>query len=1342
MRIDETICIKIISTFSQNFKTLKKGLLFLIFILQVSFVVRSQEYYLKHFQVEDGLSHNSVICSLQDKDGFLWFGTKDGLNRFDGYNYKLYRNESLNNASIGSNFIQAIYEHQNFLWVGTDNGLYKFDKDQDKFTLLSITKNQSIQDIESDIDGNIWFIAGGTLYKYEVDTNKYVVFDPADFFDALSITKSPDNTLWIASFNQIYKYDANNVNFTSVGVKPIDSTEFPYIISTIESLSSKEILIGTQNHGAIQFNIQNGTQQNIIENENEPIYVRDFTKKGADELWIGTENGLYIYNLQTQKSTHLQKNYKDHYALSDNAIYTVTVDNEQGVWLGTYFGGINYYPKQYTPFKKYFPKFNENSISGNIVREIKEDEDGNLWIGTEDAGINKFNPKTEKFININPKNDDKTALAYYNIHGILPDKDKIWVGTFEHGLDALDKDTGLVIKHYGLRSKGGLHSNFVYSIFKTLDKEILILTTSGIQKYNKEKDFFEDYSMLPERYFFTTMAASKKNELWVGSYRNGLYLIDKTSGAKKNFTYNPQDENSISSNAINQVFISSNETVWITTENGLNKYNHSTGNFERFTVKNGLPSNLVYSILEDNKQNLWISSSNGLVEFNPVSEDVKVYTKANGLTTDQFNYNAAYKDAQGNMYFGSVDGMIFFNQKNFVKNTYTPPLYITDIKINNKEVNLADPEGPIQGSISSIEKLNLKHNQSSISVDVAALSYNAPQMTKYWYKLEGLNTDWVELNKSHTAYFTKLSPGSYTLKYKALNWNGSWSMGRDLEIDIAPPFWASTIAYACYILIVSLLVISIIIYYHKLTVEKNDRKIRQLNNKKEKEVYQAKIEFFTNIAHEIRTPLTLIKSPLEKLLKVDSQNAFMKDNLNIMSKNTSRLLDLVNQLLDFRKTEIEGLNLNFIEVNITNILKNTYTRFSNAIKEKELLFELYCPDEDVYAHADEEALKKILSNLFNNAIKYAKNKVSVIIKKDRNEFVLIVKNDGELIPHHLKEKIFEPFFRLPEANHQTGTGIGLSLAYSLTELHNGTLILDTIDVYMNTFILKLPLYQERKFDFYEKNKLPLLNENIIEDVKESNAVKEVKQTTILLVEDNEDLLDFLANDLENDYSIVKANTAEKALETIQIENIQLVISDVMMPGMSGFEMCKKIKTSFETSHIPVILLTSKSAINAKVEGLECGADAYIEKPFSIEYVHIQIKNILENRKHIMKHYSSSPLAHIKSIGHAKPDESFIKSLDKVIYDNLSDPNLSVEVLAEIMNMSRSTLYRKIKDLSNLSPNELINITRLKKAAELLKTGDYKIYEVSEMVGYNSQTSFGRNFQKQFNMTPTEYINKY
>ncbi|WP_445738266.1 hybrid sensor histidine kinase/response regulator transcription factor [Mariniflexile sp.] len=1318
---------------------LKVIISFLILSLPSAQMLFCQEYFFKHYRAEDGLSHNTVHCILQDKTGFIWFGTKDGLNRFDGYNFKIFQNNPDDPKSLGSNFIECLHEYNDSLWIGTGDGLFRYNEKNEEFELLETTLNLPILDIDHDHDGNLWYIAGTSLFKYQVSTQKTTVFDAETFFHNEDLTSTPDGNIWTSYGNYLYHYEKGTDSFKRIEITTALKPKLPYRVNKLFAIDNHTLLIGTENHGALSFNIKEEKAKELLPKTEEPLYVRDFIINGNDELWIATESGIYIYNLKSKTYKALKKSYNNPYALSDNAVYALSKDKEGGIWIGTYFGGVNYYPKQYAYFNKYFPKIGENSISGNAVREIREDAYGNLWIGTEDAGLNKFNPSTGIFTNYKPSGERHT-LSHYNIHAILPRGDKLWIGTFEHGLDILDTQTGRIIKKYKTGEGNGLSSNFIYGLYEDKAKQVFAISKSGIQSYHAENDRFSTVEAFPEGIFFTALLQDHNGLLWAGSYWDGLLYFDPKTKIKGVFKHDNTNPNSISSNAINGIFQDSKKNLWITTENGLNLYRDHTHDFKTYSKKDGFPSNVFYSIIEDDKKQLWISTSKGLVTFDPLTNDMTVYTTENGLLSDQFNYNSAYKNKAGTMYFGSVDGLISFNPSEFTKNNYRPPILITGLQINNKEVPVNNGDSPLKKSITFTDKLQLKPNQSSFSIDFAALSYTAPRITNYWYKLEGLNNDWVYLKKNRRVNFNKLPSGNYSFKVKSLNSNGIWSEeASTLKIAVLPTFWKSNMAYALYTLLTALTVFFGFRFYHSRIKAKNHQLIEKLNNKKEKEIYKARIEFFTNISHEIRTPLTLIKSPLEKLLKKENKDLEMVENLSIMDKNTSRLLDLTNQLLDFRKTELDYMTLTFVETNISGLLRDTYARFSHAIKDKSIDFKLILETEDVFAYVDTEAIKKILSNLFNNAIKYAEKQVIVTLEQKEDFLELKVKNDGTLIPSHLKNKIFEPFFRMSGTKNQglPGTGIGLSLAYSLTELHNGNLRLDVGDASMNVFVFNLPIHQEKEFDLYDsKERQKAKHDDQPSIYPKTDDYKPV----ILLVEDNEDLLDFVAKDLMEDYLVLKATHAEAALKLIKDENIQLVISDVMMPGMDGFTLCEKIKTDLESSHLPIILLTAQTALTAKIEGLEVGADAYIEKPFSMEYLKVQVANLIDNRKHIMAYYSSSPLAHIRSIAHTKTDETFIKKLDEFIYSNISDPDLNVEALAEAMNMSRSTFYRKIKDMSNLNPNELVNIARLKKAAELLKSGDYKIYEIAEMVGYKSATSFGRNFQKQFNMTPSEYVN--
>jgi len=1292
----------------------------------------SQNRSFHHFRVEDGLSHNSVISMLQDHRGFMWFGTKDGLNRFDGYNYKVFQHKSGDSTSIGSNFIRCLHEYKNKIWVGTDTGLFKYDEKTESFTLIPSTKDQPILDIAHDNLGNVWFIASGNLHKIIAATSTEEVYKQANFS---FISKSNSGTIYVSSINEIFRYVKENNSLQKLDLgKKVDN---PLVITAIDAtIDTNTIYIGTKNKGALTYSIITEKITPLFTDKSKPTFIRDILRKSNSELWIASESGIYIYNLKSKTFQNFKKNYNNPYSISDNAIYCLVKDQEGGVWIGTYFGGVNYYPKQYSPITRYFPRVGENSISGNAVREIKKDTFDNIWIGTEDAGLNKLDTQTGLFKNYTPTQDGG-ILSHYNIHGLLPRGPELWIGTFEHGLDVMDIKSGKIIKHYGTGSnEGDLHSDFILYLYETKNKDLYTLTSLGVYKYVETSDNFEIVEGFPDIYHYTFLLEDHKGILWAGTYWDGLYYYNPRTGEKGFYKYNSTDSKSISSNVINGIFEDSKKRLWITTENGLNLFNRKTQNFKRITKDEGLPGNVTYAILEDIHNNLWISTSNGLVSYNPNNENLTIYTKSNGLLSDQFNYSSFFKDDSGEMYFGSVNGLISFNPDTFKKNMYQPPIYITDIQINNEVVEVNGLNSPLKKSISFSSELELNSKQSSFNLTFASLSYTSPEMTKYWYKLEGLNDKWISLGKNHEVSFTGLPPGNYIFKVKALNSDGVSTKNIDLKLKILPPFFASRAAYIFYSICFLFGLFIILRYYHIYNKDKNNQRIQQLENAKEKEIYQAKIDFFTNIAHEIRTPLTLIKSPLEKLLKSTYKSPEIPKNLGIMEKNTSRLLNLVNELLDFRKTEMQHVKLNFVEININEMLEETHLRFSQMIQEKQLQFDLLETEKTTLAFVDEEAIKKILSNLFSNAIKYSKKIVSIELKLEESNFLIIIKNDGNLIPRELQQRIFEPFYRVPGESQNIGTGIGLSLAYSLAELHHGKLYFES-EYEMNTFILRMPVYQPEGL------------KNIYKHSDSSSTRSDIKSAPqfsknapfVLVAEDNRELADFIDSELSATYNVIVASNGKEALGYFSTYDIQLVISDVMMPELNGIELCKQIKENVKTSHIPVILLTAKSALNAKIEGLESGADAYISKPFSMDHVVVQISNLLENRKTILGHYSNSPLAHLKSLSLSQSDQDFLSKLDNIIEKNLKDTNLNVESLASLMNMSRSTLYRKIKEISSLSPNELINLSRLKKAAFLLKTTNKKIFEIAEEVGYKSQTNFGRNFQKQFGMTPSEFLKK-
>ncbi|MFI5131239.1 MAG: two-component regulator propeller domain-containing protein, partial [Chitinophagales bacterium] len=904
----------------------------LVILIFIASKTCGQSYYFRHLQVENGLSNNAVISCVQDQKGFLWFGTKDGLDRFDGYSFKIFRNDPDENSSIGSNFIHTLYvDPSDIMWVGTEKGLYKYNATTESFSWLPTPFSEQVTDIKMDARGNLWFISNFNLFRYHEPSKKLEQFTVPQYFEATSICTLPDSSVWVAtSGGLLKKYDFTNHSFESHDMFSHSPKAASNWIEKLYATLNGNILIGTSNQGVKLFNTQTLTYKDILtyNADKTEIFARNFVQTGPDECWIATESGIFIYNMTTGKAINLHKEYNNPYSISDNAVYNFCQDKEGGIWAGTYFGGVNYYPKQPLAFTKYFPEKGKNSLSGNVVREVHQDKYGNLWIGTEDAGLNKYDTVTRQFTAFLPTGA-KDGISYTNIHGLLATGNELWIGTFEHGLDVMNIQTGKIIRHYSKNSNSNsLKSNFIYCIYQSNEGDIMLGTTIGAYRYDRSADSFEFLEGFPVFNWYSSLLQEEDGTIWGCTYGNGVHYYNARTKKGGNFRYKSEDKNSLASDRVNSIFEDSNKNLWFATEGGLCKFERQKNGFTRYTTENGLPTNFILSLLEDPRKNLWISTSRGLVCFDPATSQSTIYTKANGLLNDQFNFSSAYKDAQGRMYFGSVKGLISFNPGEFTKSNFRPLVYITGFQVNNKDLVINKKGSPLSRSISYTNKIKLSHSQSTFSIDFASLSYTAPEMSEYAYKMEGLENDWTYLKTNRKVYFTDLAPGSYTFKVKAAVNNEGWKGPEStLVIEILPPWWASIWAYLSYFLAAIAIIYFFVRNYHRRINEKNRRKIELLEHEKEKEIYQAKIEFFTNVAHEIKTPLTLIKGPMEKIMKKNGHVTDISGHLKLMEKNTNRLIELTNQLLDFRKTETRGFSLNFVKTNISTILEDTYNSF-------------------------------------------------------------------------------------------------------------------------------------------------------------------------------------------------------------------------------------------------------------------------------------------------------------------------------------------------------------------------------------------------------------------------------
>ncbi|GEP96707.1 ligand-binding sensor domain-containing protein [Chitinophaga cymbidii] len=1035
----------------------------LIALLAASGIVYGQPFYFRHYQVEDGLANNTVFTVFQDTRGFMWFGTKEGLNRFDGITFKAF-NMPQDNRREAREFVYSIDEGMNGrLWVGTRKGLYRFDQQKETLSLLRPTRNTEILEVLSNGEGKIWFTSNLQLYCFDERTQRTRLYDFRNgkrrMISAICI--APDNTVWACSSDGcLFKYNAAKDNFDTA-CTPSEAGDNLKEISTISCSPDGGILIGTI-RGLTHFDPVSKTFRPLLGQPlgDKPVYVRDILFISEDEYWIASESGIYSCNLKSNHPIHLVKEASNPYSISDNAVYKLYKDNEGGIWCGTYFGGINYFHNRHSTFKKYFPGSSARSLSGNAVRELCADGEGHLWIGTEDAGLNK--------LDLLSGNITRVQMPATNIHGLLTDGGELWVGTFQQGLDVLDIRTGKRLRHYNADPAGnGLKSNFIITFCKTRTGDILLGTSYGLYRYLRQTGRFAHVQEVPEHSYVLSVFEEEDGTVWVGTVGNGLYYFNTTTGEKGNFRNDPRNSSSLSSNSVCGIFGDSRRQLWISTEGGgVCLLAKGARSFTRFNTDSGLPGNMVYKVLEDKNNNIWISTSRGLAQYDPAAKRWKIFTKAHGLLTDQFNYNSGYRDPEGQLYFGSVKGLISFDPQSIAPDASGMPVYITSFQVNNQELPIGSAALP--HSITCTDTITLAYDQSSFTLGFAALTYIAPEMTQYVYRLDGLEKKWTHLTTNRKVYFTDLSPGEYIFRIRQAG-DRQHAESR-LVIIIAPPFWQSPAAYFVYALLVVLLVYMIVRTYHRRQKERHRRKLALFEQEKEKEIYRAKIEFFTNVAHEIRTPLTLIKGPLEMVMDNVGEQPGIQKNLKNIEKNTERLISLTDQLLDFRSTENKGFSLSFVQANIPKLAREYFLTFAPAAEKQSLSFRIELPEKGFQAFIDVEAFYKIMGNLIGNAIKYASRQVMVQVFPPGPEdtFSITVSNDGEIIPWQFREKIFEPFFRLT-ATGQPGSGIGLSLARALTQLHNGTLALQQPNDIFNVFVLTLPVHQAIEFKLYATN---------------------------------------------------------------------------------------------------------------------------------------------------------------------------------------------------------------------------------------------------------------------------------
>jgi signal transduction histidine kinase/ligand-binding sensor domain-containing protein len=1031
---------------------------FLSILLFARLVTLGQHYYFRHYLAENGLSHNTVLSSCQDSSGFIWLGTRDGLDRFDGINFKIFRNIPGDSSSLGNNYISALFvDREGHVWIGTGYGIFRYVEETETFQQLPIPHGGTVWQIREDSRGILWFIMNTQVFWHDPRPNKTGPSKALAAWKALALCPLPDGTIWFSSNQTLIRYDPLRDSSSTYRVPGLFPSADPGIIGAIQDCGHGKLLLGTTTRGILSFDIATGSCKSVVtyNPDKTGINARAFIHDTGSVYWAATETGIFVCDLARNTITNLKRSYDLPYSLSDNSVYGLCKDREGGIWAGTYYGGVNYLPKEYTPFDRFMPGNGPEHLSGNVVREICQDRYGNIWVGTEDNGLNKIEHGTGKIVHYLP-GGKPGDICYSDIEGILPVARELWISTYVHGLDIMDIPTGKVIRH--IQTEDSKSKTYFYGcLYQTRSGDILAGSNYGLVRYDPSTRAFQPDPGIPGNIFINHILEDGTGIIWLGTAGDGLYRYNPVTQKSSHFLWNIKDSSSISSDAVSSIFEDHAGVIWLTTDGGgLCRLNKETGTFTRFGTREGWPSNFTLEVLEDDKNKLWVSTTKGLVWFDPATASTKVYTQANGLLSDQFNYNSGFRDTSGNLYFGGVKGMIRFRPDAFLQDSSTPPVYITGFQANGRHPDASLPH--LQNAVRFTQQITLPYNQSSFSLDFASLSYAAPGMTRYTYRLQGLDDQWMPLGSVRSVSFQGLSPGTYVFDVKARGGNGLWSNSpAEIVIEIQPPYWETSWAYLFYVLAVIIIAYVIMRGYHARTLEKNRIKMAELQHEKDLALYQTKIDFFTYVAHEIKTPVTLINGPLDRIISNAGSLPGIQKSLSMVKRNTEKLMQLVTELLDFRDVELKGFSLRFSEVNVSQLLNDAYTDFKPLAGQKGLSLTLSC-DPEVQVFADAAALDKIIKNLLGNAVKYAARHIEVNLQAGPpGAFTLEVASDGVIIAPEQRERIFEPFYRLKETRKVDGTGLGLALSRMLAELHAGHLYLRDQSSDRNVFVLTIPL---------------------------------------------------------------------------------------------------------------------------------------------------------------------------------------------------------------------------------------------------------------------------------------------
>ncbi|MGE5393300.1 MAG: two-component regulator propeller domain-containing protein [Candidatus Saccharibacteria bacterium] len=1359
-----------------------------IFWLLVIGVVSGQKFNFKHLSTAEGLSSNEVRAVFEDSNGFIWFATSDGLNRWDGYKFVVFKNYNNDENSLSTNSLLCMAEDgDKNIWIGTNHGgIVRYNTAEEKFYRYAALENDHtalpgsvVRCIYIDADNTVWIGTHSGLARYDKakDCFKQIRLstDTNAQYDIRAIFQRNSKELIIQSDKGFFKLNRADETIEPLMFYAPDLDENLFRYNNPVCFDSRGYLWIGATAGLYKLNLATGESKKyqFDSSTDKSINSNSFSVIFEDSkrnIWVGTENkGVRLYHPGTDTFTSYSSGPVKSNSICNNIISNIYEDKNSNVWFSTLEGGVSFF--SYNNQFNYYcnDPLNSNSISSNKIGAFYEDKNGSIWIGCEEGGLNRFNPKTESFDRYILNNN----FIAPSILDIEPkDEHSLYISGLRVGLYDFNTLNG---KFSNLMTGGSPHNwpiGHINDLTRDANGNIWIAAhrKEGMMVYQPASGKFFDAETpgpFPKELLRIPYAVSikqdSKKRLWIVTYL-GLYMYDTSLHEYLSIS---KDTTTLSSNYLYQLFEDSKRQLWVGSSKGLDRIVEKEGGiqFERCSQRYSLPDN-VKGILEDGEGNLWLSSNQGITRFEPSSGKFRNFRINNELENQQISERVCFKASDGEMYFGGTNGFLRFNPDHLKEMALPSRVAIVDFQIFNIPQKVGE-KCVLKKSIVYTDRIDLKYNQSVFSFEFAALNIRKPVNIEYAYMLEGFDETWNFARDKRFATYTNLSPGEYTFRVKTTDGiQLSSGEGASVKIIIHPPFWRTWFAWFLYFLL-----LIIILYFFRRAIINRERLKNELQMEKNElhniqEANIMKLRFFTNISHEFRTPLTLIKAPLEKLIHSGSQLNEEQQQviLKLIQGNTNKLLGMVNQLLDYRKLEAGSLVLEPSEGDIVDFCRKSWAVFNLMAEQKNIRYIFQTSVDSQIISFDADKIDKILTNLLSNAFKYTPEggEVTLSVEKlqgvinplvDSNHYMCIgVADTGIGIPENEVDRVFDRFYTVNRKGFEKfeGTGIGLTLVKELTELHKGQISVSSKEKVGSLFEVKIPIILKARESIMtghekkqqaEPEKVTFSGDDIdrIIEGKPLLGKQESGKRKILVVEDDDELRKFLRNELINDYDVIEAGNGMQGLDMAILYNPDLILSDIMMPYMDGMELCKRIKSDERTSHVPVVLLSALHAQDKQIEGLEQGADDYIFKPFNLAILNSRIHNLLNTRLELSRKFSNNTSLKYENESANDQDRKLIQSIIDIVLENITNEKINADFISQKILISRSVIYIKVEALTGQSVNEFIRNIRLKKSTALLRRNDIQITEVAYAVGFSSQSYFTRCFTKRFGKSPKEWM---